>query len=80
MTADVISHKPSAIPMVVKEWWVQFDKAPAAAVGKLTNMMIEVKLAVRLMSAVPLPYVGGVCYICPKDKYLTCRSAGRHAD
>ena len=42
VAADVISHKPSAIPMVVKQWWSSFDQTPAVAVGKLTNMMIEV--------------------------------------
>lgn len=40
--AEIISHKPSAIPMAVKQWWSDFDKEPATAVGKLTNMMIEV--------------------------------------
>ena len=40
--ADIIYYKPSAIPMAVKQWWSDFDKEPATAVGKLTNMMIEV--------------------------------------
>jgi hypothetical protein len=40
--AEIISQKPSAIAMAVKQWWSDYDKDPAAAVGKLTNMMIEV--------------------------------------
>ena len=43
--AEIITHKPSAIPMAVKQWWSDYDKHPADAVAKLTNMMIEVLCA-----------------------------------
>ena len=29
------------MPMAVKQWWSDYEKDPSAAVGKLTNMMIE---------------------------------------
>ena len=31
--------------MAVKQWWSYYDKHPADAVAKLTNMMIEVLCA-----------------------------------
>ena len=30
--------------MAAKQWWSDYDKHPADAVAKLTNMMIEVRL------------------------------------
>jgi hypothetical protein len=53
--AGIISNKPRAIPTVVKQWWADYEMDPAAAVGKLTNMMIEVRFSVTLRRYVVFP-------------------------
>ena len=39
--------------MAVKQWWTDYDKDPPSAVGKLTNMMLEVRflMAARIALA-----------------------------
>jgi len=59
--ADIVAYKPSAIPMALKQWWHDYDKNQAAAVCKLTNMMIEVRF---LADTCNPPAHSAICRCC----------------